>query len=403
MTFFAACAAAWLGAGGALAIEPLREGETGLIVRCGKVLTMDGSDRVLAPGVVVVRNEKIEAVAEDCSEVEGFTILELERGWALPGMVDLHTHIHSGSWRDINDSVFLTNPELRVTPAMRPGNPDIQRARAGGVTTLFGIPGSGSSISGFGALYKAKSSESYHDVVLRDPGGMKVAQTHNPQRSNGDMGQTWCGLSWMLEEVNARALEQEDRRNPRLEPLRRVHRGELPVLIHCAGVEGVASAVRMWKGRYGTRCVVSHGCFDGWMAADFVASMGVPVNHGPRTLDYLHTQEGRVVATAAEYLRAGVPQFSLNTDSRVVPQEEFFLQGSVSARLGADSYQMLRALTIHPAQSFGIDDRVGSLEPGKDADLVITSGDPLDPRSRVELVVIDGRIEYDRERDGQTF
>ena len=172
----------------------------------------------------------------------------------------------------------LLIPELRVTPAIRPGNPHIQRARAGGVTTLFGIPGSGSSISGFGVLYKAKASESYQDIVLRDPGGMKVAQTHNPQRRNGDLGSTWCGLSWMLEEVNARAMEQGAEGNPRLEPLRRVQRGELPVLIHCAGNEGVASAVRMWKGRYGTRCIVSHGCFDGWMTAEYVARMGVPVS-----------------------------------------------------------------------------------------------------------------------------
>ena len=87
----------------------------------------------------------------------------------------------------------------------------------------------------------------------------------------------------------------------------------------------------------------------------------------------------------------------------VIPQEELFLQGSMSARMGADSYQMLRALTTHPAQAFGIADRVGSLEVGKDADVVITRGDPLDPRSRVELVLIDGKVEYDGERDGPLF
>ncbi|MDP6368591.1 MAG: amidohydrolase family protein, partial [Planctomycetota bacterium] len=90
-------------------------------------------------------------------------------------------------------------------------------------------------------------------------------------------------------------------------------------------------------------------------------------------------------------------------DSPVIPQEEFFVQGAMSARWGADGYAMLRALTIHPAQAFGIEARVGSLEPGKDADIVLRTGDPLDPRSAVDLVLIDGSIEYDRERDGQWF
>ena len=102
-------------------------------------------------------------------------------------------------------------------------------------------------------------------------------------------------------------------------------------------------------------------------------------------------------------MKAGVPDFSLNTDANVMPQEELFLQGAVSARLGCDAYQMLRAVTIHPARAFGIQDRLGSLEPGKDADIVVTAGDPLDPRTRVELVLIDGEEQYDRERDGQWF
>ncbi|MEO6708026.1 MAG: amidohydrolase family protein, partial [Planctomycetota bacterium] len=94
---------------------------------------------------------------------------------------------------------------------------------------------------------------------------------------------------------------------------------------------------------------------------------------------------------------------SINTDSPVVPEEELFLQAAMSARYGADGYTMLRAMTIHPAIAFGIDDRVGSLEPGKDADLVLRTGDPLDPRAAIETVWIDGHLEYDRSRDGQVF
>ena len=184
----------------------------------------------------------------------------------------------------------------------------------------------------------------------------------------------------------------------------KAHRRELPVLIHCASAEGVADTVRMWKVRYGTHCVVSHGCWDGWHAAAFTAATQTPVNVGPRTENLLAMRrEDRYVGIAAEYIKAGTPLVSLNTDSPVVPEEELFLQGTMSARQGGDPYQMLQALTTNPAESFLIGERVGSLEQGKDADLVLSSGDPLDPRAHIELVLIDGRVQYSRREDGPTL
>ena len=87
----------------------------------------------------------------------------------------------------------------------------------------------------------------------------------------------------------------------------------------------------------------------------------------------------------------------------LLAKHELFLQGTISARLGADAYQMLQAVTINPAKSFLIGERVGSLEVGKDADVVLTTGDPLDPRSHVEVVLIDGEVQYSRREDGQIF
>ncbi len=379
--------------------------EGGVALRCERVLTMDAEDRVYSPGVVLVRDGRIEAVGDASLAIpDGYEVRDHD-GWAVPGMVDLHTHIHGGGFRDINDMVVAINCDLRASAAFRPGNRAVRRACAAGVTTLFGIPGSGTSIGGFGILYKTKNSDEYVDTVVQDPGGMKVAQTHNPERRAGDLGVTRAGLSWILKQVNRRARKalREDRFDLPVENLKRIHSKELPVLIHCAASQGVANTVRMWKIDYDTRCVVSHGSFTGWEAAKFAADNGVPVNHGPRTLDFFSTRSGQVVGSGQEFVEAGVPHFSLNTDSPVVPQEELFLQGSMSARLGADAYQMLRAVTIHPAQAFGIDDRVGSLEVGKDADVVLFDGDPLDPRSRVDVVYIDGRSEYDRRRDGQLF
>jgi imidazolonepropionase-like amidohydrolase len=157
----------------------------------------------------------------------------------------------------------------------------------------------------------------------------------------------------------------------------------------------------MWKVRYGTDCVISHGCWDGWHVAGYTAATGTPVNVGPRTENLTAMRrEDRFVGIAAEYMAAGTPLVSLNTDSPVVPQEELFLQGTMSARQGGESLDMLRALTANPARSFQIGEHVGSLEAGKDADLVLSSGDPLDPRTRIEFVFIDGRLQYSRAEDG---
>lgn len=388
-------------------VSPLAEDDVGYVLVCAKVLAVDPADRIFAPGMVVVRNGVIEAVGPVTEDpaLAGYERLEYEHGWAGPGLIDLHSHVQTGTWSDINDSVRSINCEFRTSPTIVPGNKNVERACAGGVTTLFGIPGSGSNMSGFGVLYKTKWGNSYSDAVLADPGGLKVAQDSNPQRPYPQLGASRAGMGWMLEGINDRAVAalEQDRSDPALDNLKRVHTGELPVLIHTAGSEGVLNTARMWRETYDTNSVVSHGSFDGWKSAGYVAEVNMPVNNGPRTMDYYSTRDGRVVGMAHEFHEAGVPLISMNTDAGIVPQEELFLQASMGSRLGADNYLMLRAVTAHPAITFGIDDRVGSLEVGKDADVVIWNGEPLDPRARVEIVMIDGRIEYDCARDGQQF
>ncbi len=385
------------------ALAPLAPGEDGLALVVGKLLTMDGADRVFAPGLVLVRAGKIAYAGPLVEVPAGYEPLDARAHWAWPGLVDLHTHIHAHGWHDLNDIVRPLNPELRARPTIDPWEEQLAHARAAGVTTLFGIPGSGSSTGGFGTLYKPERDAGYEQIVLRDPGGMKVAQNFNPQRGAGDVGSSWAGLAFNLEYLNDRAagLAAAGRVDWELENLLKAHRGELPVLIHCASAEGLAAAVRMWKLRYGMDAVVSHGCWDAWHAAAFAAQTGTPVNVGPRIENLLAMRrEDRFVGIASEYEAAGTPLVSLNTDSPVVPEEELFLQGTMSARLGAEPYRMVRALTANPALAFQVGERVGSLERGKDADLVLGSGDPLDPRTHIELVLIDGRVQYSRSAEG---
>ncbi len=367
---------------------------------------MNAEDSVHAPGMIWIEGGELIHVGEVREVPEGWALREEGEMWAMPGMVDLHTHIHSGGFGDTNDMVHSVNPELRAHAALRPANKLVKLACASGVTCLLGIPGSGTNMSGFGVLYKTKTSGSFEEVVWKRVGGLKVAQDSNPAGRAGTHGWGNCraSMGWTLEDVADKALasRREGRRDPALENLEKVMSGELPILIHTAGSEGVVNTARMWSRKYDTHCVISHGSFDGWKVASVIAEWGVPVNHGPRTMDHRSSRNGRINGTGAEYDAAGVPLFSLNTDSSVIPQEEFFLQGAMTARFGGDPYRMLRALTIHPAESFGLDDHVGSLEVGKDADVVLYDGDPLDPRTRVMRVWIDGDLQFDRE-ESQAF
>jgi imidazolonepropionase-like amidohydrolase len=376
---------------------------------CARVFTCDGLDTVHAPGLILSRGGRIEYVGPPKPVPAGYELRELE-GWAVPGMVDLHSHVVSEGFGDINDMVLPINTDLSTRPTIVPSNRQMRLACAAGVTTLFLIPGSGTSSGGFGVLFKTKTRSRFEQAAIAAPGGLKIAQTHNPERRSGDLGATRSGLYWQLASMNRRALAERrhgpDPKRPlrlELQHLQKVLASEMPVLIHTAASDGVSHTVRMWRGEFPTRSVLSHGCFDGWAMRAYVAKMGMPVNQGPRTFDYFPTRSGQIVDIAARYLEAGVQDFSLNTDAPVIPAEELFLQGSVSSRFGADGRAMLRALTIHPARSFGLDSRLGSLEAGKDADLAVFSGDPLDPRSRVELVWIEGQVQYDRAADGQWF
>ena len=396
-----------VGLAGALTLAIALPVGDGLALRCAKILSMDAEDSIYAPGMIWIEDGELTYVGAVQEVPEGWETRAEDGAWAMPGMVDLHTHIHSGGWGDTNDMVHSVNPELRAQAALRPANRLGKLACAAGVTCLLGIPGSGTNMSGFGVLYKTKTSGSFDEVVWRRVGGLKIAQDSNPAGRAGSHGWGNCraSMGWTLEDVADKALasRREGRRDPTLENLEKVMHRELPVLIHTAGAEGVVNTARMWSRKYDTQCVISHGSFDGWKVASVIAEWGVPVNHGPRTMDWFSSRNGRINGTGAEYAVAGVPLFSLNTDSSVIPQEEFFLQGSMTARLGGSSYEMLRALTIHPATAFGLDDHVGSLEIGKDADVVLYDGDPLDPRTRVMRVWIDGDMQFDREESRAFF
>jgi imidazolonepropionase-like amidohydrolase len=159
------------------------------------------------------------------------------------------------------------------------------------------------------------------------------------------------------------------------------------------------STVRIFHDEFQVPCIVSHGEFGGYKAAPELARRDLAANIGPRTYDWtIMVQDGRCLGIASKYFEAGVKKLSINTDSPVVPEEELIVQAAMSVRLGLPEETALRAVTIEPARAALVGDRLGSLEAGKDADIVLWTGNPLDVRNRPVLCMIGGKIAYDEKK-----
>lgn len=398
------------------AAPSLRACAAGLLAWCGALVaqapapvTAHLAARILpadaAPidaGVLVECSGKIVAIGPRATTAipEGARVVDHGELWLCPGFVDLHHHVSAGG-SDTNDMTMPLNAEFRTLDTVKPNEDMIRRAAAGGVTTTLFIPGSGTNISGFGVLLKMRWGGSLEQMVIRELGAMKVAQGFNPERRSGDLGLTRMGSSELLVQLLERGRDyaaqwrafrdgkgEKPKFDAALEQLRRVFDLEVPVLIHTAGARDCVATARMFQDVFHLRYVLSHGCFDGWLAAQALAKRNTPVNLGPRMYEF--DRDGRFQGTCKAYWDVGCHDMSINTDAPVVAAEELQLQAAMAIRLGLDYEVGLRALTIQPARQIGIADRTGSLTVGKDADFQVTRGDPLDPRNGPEQVYIEG-------------
>ncbi|MCE9595352.1 MAG: amidohydrolase family protein [Planctomycetes bacterium] len=377
-------------------------------------------EQVIDHGVVLVRNGKIESVgARATTEIpDGVRVIDVGDRWVMPGMVDLHSHV-AGPDVDLNDMVFQCNPELRASSVVVPSNRLLDRGLASGVTTVLFIPGSGTNVGGQGILLKTSPS-TFEAMRVRDPGSLKIAQGDNPMRWGYGMGRGLMNhhirdtvargeayaKAWTSYEKGEGSLPEKQLD---LEPFRDLFAHRTQISTHTQIYRLVLSTITMLKGEFGLDVYIDHGEWAGYLAAPLAVKLGVAAIIGPREIDTpsarLPNTDGKIVSVSAEYQKRGPMQVGFNTDAPVVPQEELFLQATMGVRYGFenDAMEAVRGLTIVPAHTAGIDDRVGSLEPGKDADLVVITGDPTDPRSFVELVFVEGRVVYDVATDGRRF
>ena len=382
-----------------------------MLIINGTVHTMDGL--TIPNGYVAISGTKIAQVGpmEECPpHWEGET-LDAREGHILPGFIDAHSHL--GMFGDAlgfegddgNEATDPCTPHLRAIDAINPLDRCFEEARKAGVTTVLTGPGSANPISGqFAAI---KTTGKWVDaMIVRAPVAMKLALGENPKCVYNERHETPVtrmataaiireNLYKALEyaEKLDRAAEDEEEDKPdydaKLEALLPVVRKELPVHIHAHRADDIATGIRIAK-EFGLKCVIVHGT-EAHLIPQLLEQEGVPVITGPCLGDRSKPELANMTIESPAVLTLHGVKVAICTDHPEVPIQHLPLCAAMAVKGGMNPEAALAAITINPAQIAGIDHLVGSLTPGKEADVVVTSGHPINLLSRVRAVVIGGK------------
>jgi imidazolonepropionase-like amidohydrolase len=383
---------------------------TPLAILGARIVPIEGD--VVEQGTVLVEDGRIVAVGgPDLPVPAGATVVPAEGAWVLPGFIDAHTHLgvheEGEGWAgdDVNEMTDPNTAHVRVIDAINPAEQGFRDAIEGGVLAVNVNPGSGNPIGGQTAAVRCWG-RTVDEMVLRAPSGLKSALGENPKRVYGErkqIPQTRLGTAAVLRSaftdarnyLDKRAHREEGKpfeRDLKMDALALVLEGEIPWRQHCHRADDIATAMRI-AAEFGYRLVVDHGT-EAHLIADLLVASDVPVIIGPLITSRSKVElRNRSLANPGRLAAAGVT-IAITTDHPVVPINLLPTQAVLAVKEGLSRDAALRALTINPARIMGIDDRLGSLAAGKDADLCVWSGDPLDATSRVLRSFIGGREVY---------
>lgn len=393
---------------------PDRDRQT-IAITGGYVVPVSGPP--ITKGTVLLVDGKIEAVGAKVKIPRRAHVVDATGRWVLPGFVEPHAHLgvheEAEGWagQDTNEMTDPNGARLRALDAINPAEEGFRDALSGGVTTAVIKPGSGNPIGGQTVALKCWG-RTVDEMLLKEPVSVKSALGENPKRVYGDqkkLPSTRLGVAAVIRDAFTKAEDYRAKRaaaqlkkepfdrDPTCEILVRVLDGEIPWCQHVHRADDIATAIRL-ADEFGYRLVINHGT-EGYLIADLIADKNIPVIIGP-----LFTSRSKVelrqrsLRNPGLLARAGI-KIAITTDHPVVPIHFLVHQATLAVKEGLDRDEALRSLTINPAQMLDLDDRVGSLTAGLDADVVIWSGDPLDVMSRAESVYIGGQQVYTWDED----
>ena len=356
-------------------------------------------------GTIVFRDGVITALGTNISLPDDAEVVDLSGMVIMPGMLDNHSHIGADS-RDLNEFPTRFGPQHRIRDVLSPDDAFWKDAVQGGVTTVVTGPGSGEVSSGQAIVIKTWG-ESIDERVVKERGGLKIAMGRKrpDQSPTTSMAVTALLRAKFIEaqeyEAKWAAWEEGGREGPApardlgMEALVRVLNGEDRVRSHVHSAHDILSIIRLSQ-EFDFGLTIHHST-EAYKVADDIAAAGIDVVGLPLFTRVALSDE--VMATGTVMNEKGV-RFAFHTDDPVVGSKWQRGNAGLGIRYGMTEQQALDAVTINPAAIAGVEDRVGSLEVGKDADIVVLSGTWYEVSSLVTRVYVDGRTAYDREGEG---
>ena len=354
-----------------------------------------------------LENGKIKEISPDLTPHPGEEVFDAAGLRIYPGFVDAHSHLGLDNYgmgyegQDYNEMGDIVAAHLRAIDSFNPLELGVRKALEGGVTTVGTGPGSANVLGGTFIAVKT-CGICVDDMIVKDPVAMKCAFGENPKRCYRDKGDsarmtTAAKLREMLfaardymerKEAAGGDIAKSPKFDMKLEALIPVLKGEIPLKAHAHRADDICTAIRIAK-EFGVKMTLEH-CTEGHLIPEVVARSGFPAAVGP-TLTNASKIElvNKSFETPGVLARAGV-QVSIITDNPVIPQSYLPLCAGLAVKAGMDPFAALQAITINPAKHLGIADRVGSLEVGKDGDVVIVNGDPMVSDSTITAVLVNG-------------
>ncbi len=376
---------------------------------------------LIEKGTLLFDRGKIVDVGKSIPIPSKTKIIDVEGQYVVPGFIETHAHhgLFDGSigpmGMDGNEMTTPVTPEMRGKDGFYPFEPSIKEILKGGVTTVNTGPGSGNVISGECFVIKPLPESVVDDMIVLSPSGLKIALGENPKRVHGienkRMPMTRMGVAALIRKTftdgqnyldewkafgakvkEAKKKEEVAPKPPKrdigLETIAKVLKREIPLHAHAHRADDIATIIRIAK-EFNLHLVLIH-CTEGHKIAKFIAKSDIPAVIGP-TIFWVSKPETRErgFKTAVILNEAGV-KVALQTDS-LTPMHYFPLLPMYAIKHGMSREDALKCVTINPAQILNLENRIGSFEPGKDADIVIWSGHPFEFYSEVTEVYIDGK------------
>lgn len=384
-----------------------------LLIKNGKIKTMVSPD-IEKGGVLIGDDGKILSVGAEIAESADMTVIDAQGRLVTPGCVEAHCHIgvqnSAMRWEgaDFNERSDPITPHMRAIDGINPIDETFSRAIQNGVTSACTGPGSANVVGGTFAAIKLVGKR-VDDMIIKNPVAMKCAFGENPKgvfgQNGGKAPVTRMATAAMLRELlfktrnylAAKEAGKEPTFDIKLEAMIPVIKKEIPLKAHAHRADDIFTSIRIAK-EFDVRLTLDH-CTDGSLIAEELAREGYPAFVGPSFGEKSKIElRNKEFSTPAVLHAAGV-SVSIITDAPVIPLEHLPMCAGFAMSAGLPYEEAWRAITIHPAMQTGIGDRVGSLEAGKDGDVVVWNGDPLvEIGSTAYITVVNGKIVYEADK-----